>query len=129
MWIILPELGFFSITLAYYNVEDDLCGQMLQVRARRRADLERLIERFELVGDMATIIESADSDYRYRIIVHRTVVGAMLCQAALECETENVKAAAVKAGMVPDFNQAMHETWAVWKRYQDAEPKSKGAPS
>jgi hypothetical protein len=59
MWL-FTTVGFFSVTRSKDEPE------MMQVRARERHDLESLIA---VAGIDATILETPEADYRWRIIV------------------------------------------------------------
>lgn len=62
MWL-YTDIGFFSI------VQKDGAGT-LTIRSRVRKDLENFIKLMPgSVSTMPDIIESVDSDYRYRIII------------------------------------------------------------
>ncbi len=60
----------------------------MTIRARVRADLERLSA---YVPDMSDIIESDDSDYRYRAVANRGAVSSAMAKLAADIDYENFK--------------------------------------
>jgi hypothetical protein len=60
----------------------------LTIRARVRADLERLST---YVPDMSAIIESEDSDYRYRAVANRGAVSSAMAKLVADIDYDNFK--------------------------------------
>lgn len=84
MWLVTP-IGFFSIV----RKPGDEGDGMLTIRARVRADLERLREGF--LPGMGEIVAGAGSDYRYRARAPRAEVGAALSRLATGIDYANFK--------------------------------------
>lgn len=70
MWICMNN-AFVSV------VQDKKDEKLLQVRARRREHLEACFPK-------ENIIETSDSDYRYRVVVPRHVVATMLADKIMD---------------------------------------------
>jgi hypothetical protein len=120
MWL-FTRYGFFSVACARKagGGEDP---DLLMIRARRRAHLEQLQARFpEIAG--AEIIVTRDRDYRYRIVVAKTVWAGTVSELALEQTWSNFKNEAErfqgKAGS--DYVRALHEVWDVMYELQGRE--------
>ncbi|MCC6352322.1 MAG: hypothetical protein IT577_00470 [Verrucomicrobiae bacterium] len=79
MWL-CTQFGFFSIV-------QKRPGEF-HVRARVRRDLENLAG---LGGSAWEIIETADADYRFRIVVDQRAVAAILAQLAERIDYANFK--------------------------------------
>jgi len=82
MWVV-SNVGFFSIV---HKPEDP--GE-LTIRARVREDLEALKEFY--LPSMSDIIESDDSDYRYRGFASYEAVGAALGEISDDIDYRNFK--------------------------------------
>lgn len=83
IWII-TNIGFFSIVEKPWNRQND----ELTVRARVHDDLMRL-EAF--LPSMGQIIESEDSDYRFRAVAPRQAVSAAMAKLAADIDYDNFK--------------------------------------
>lgn len=86
MWI-FSRHGFFSVVRAD---PDEIGQQQVMVRARVRADLERLIAEGLLRG--AEILEWPGRDYPYRVIVHRDEWAETMQEIAYDIDYRNFKA-------------------------------------
>ena len=75
MWIV-TKIGFFSLT----NHRDQPTNMM--VRGRVRTDMERLVNLLPKSAMSSGIIETDDSDYRYRVIADRDAVGELVGRLA-----------------------------------------------
>jgi hypothetical protein len=102
MWAFLP--GVF-VSIVQHRTRPD----HLLVRARRRIDLERVLEdlqEMQLAGEAdekhvdgwvqaalsAPVVELAEADYRFRIEMHREVVARLLARAVRAIDYDNFKA-------------------------------------
>jgi hypothetical protein len=83
IWI-LTTIGFFSIVQKPCNKANGT----LTIRARVRDDLEGLRA---YLPDMSDIIESEDSDYRYRTVAKRETVMAALATLVADIDYDNFK--------------------------------------
>ena len=84
MWII-TNIGFFSIVEKSW----DKPKGTLTIRARVRSDLENLRDLF--LPEMSEIIESGDSDYRYRAVADRKTVSEAMAKLAADIGYDNFK--------------------------------------
>lgn len=94
MWI-FTIYGFFSVT------QPAIRGRgKLQVRARRREHLERLIDAHfsECPAGKPDILTTLDSDYRYRIVVPKRVWLRVMRDMTAEIQYSNFKNAAAAMG-------------------------------
>src|SRR4051812_279954 len=105
MWM-LTTIGFFSV------VADRDHPDRLLVRARVRADLEELRDRY--VPDLE-IVEGAGTDYRYRASVARTEFEPAAARLAADIDYPNFKNAVAdrqghaRAHVYSDVWEALHE--------------------
>jgi hypothetical protein len=83
MWII-TKIGFFSIVQKEWNQPN----HTLTIRARVRKDLESLRA---YLPDMGEIVESLDSDYRYRAVADRKTVSEAMAKLAADIDYDNFK--------------------------------------
>jgi len=107
MWL-FTRYGFFSATVSALDP-----GAM-QVRARDRDHLERLIERFPDELGALKILETTDSDYRFRLIVKRSEWPTLAARLAEDVDYGNFKSDAAKRfGSKSKYVRALHEVWGV----------------
>ena len=120
MWLQHPRIGHLSIVIARKapgpGQPPDLSRVM--IRARDRRHLEYLVAECPALN--AEILESKDSDYRYRLIADKTAFADALHVLALGLDWTNVKAEAEKhrAKVGQKFINALHEVWAAFQRIQ-----------
>lgn len=69
MWILMND-AFLSIVEPGRTYTEEVRNASLLVRARRREDLERVFP----AGDPTRIQETAEADYRFRVLVKREAV-------------------------------------------------------
>ena len=86
MWI-FTTIGFFSV------VEDPEHPNTLKIRARAREDLEALRDRY--LPDLE-IVESSNTDYRFRAFVHRDEWEHAARSLAADIDYPNFKSAVAK---------------------------------
>lgn len=107
MWL-FTRYGFFSATVS------SLDSEAIQVRARDRDHLERLIERFPDELGALKILETTDSDYRYRLIVKRSAWPKIAARLAEDVDHGNFKSDAAKQfGSKSKYVRALHEVWGL----------------
>ena len=92
MWI-MTKYGFFSIVRARSNRVSDRIQvrphpNLMMIRARNRDHLEALRAAFTLSGD---IVATKNTDYPYRVIVSREVVGQIMIDLTLDVVYTNFK--------------------------------------
>lgn len=83
MWII-TKIGFFSVVQKPWDAAKDT----LTIRARVRADLERLNA---YLPDMSDIIDRQDSDYRFRTVADRRAVSEAMAKLVADVDYDNFK--------------------------------------
>jgi len=84
MWILHPSVGFLSVVEKPF----DKPTGTLTIRVRVHDDLVRLKT---FLPSMGPIIESLDSDYRYRAVAKREAVMAAMSMLARDIEYDNFK--------------------------------------
>lgn len=122
MWI-FTQYGFFSAVCARQGDGSKLQPvnpEIIQVRARVKTHLAKLISRFpdELAGQ--TIQTSVDTDYRYRIFVEKVKWARLLARLAEEIDYDNFKSrVAMRTGSQEwEYESALHEVWSVMLQLQ-----------
>lgn len=107
MWIFAKGIGFLSI------VESDDDNTEFCVRARKREHLVKSFPTFE-----EDIIETPDGDYRWRILVDRSIVMDLIVEELSDIDYKtNVKGTI--AGDDKELGHAMMTCWGAMCRYQD----------
>lgn len=120
MWL-FSRYGFFSAACAR-RPDGALDADTLMIRARRKAHLRQLKERFPALAG-AEILKLAGTDYGYRLIVPKAVWLEVLREMAAEQEWSNFKseAARFQGREGGEYVHALHEVWEVMYRFQEAE--------
>lgn len=112
MWLLAKD-GFYSIV----QKPEDKAGDMLSVRARRREDLEKLIE---FTG--GEIIVTPHADYPYRIVIEREVMAQAAWEMVMQLDYGNFKGS-IKEDQRHDIYMAV---WGCLRRLEDRlKPKAK----
>lgn len=117
MWLVLPNIGFFSVIAAPHAAG---AAPQVVVRARQRRQLERLVATVPaLRAVMPPIHDTPGRDYACRILVARSDWAQALRQIGEQLDYGNVKAAAASgpAGDDPGFVAALHEAWGLLRRH------------
>jgi hypothetical protein len=122
MWLFTKH-GFFSAVCARQDAGkhgQPVDPDRIMVRARVRGHLEALKKRFpELLGE-CEILESAATDYAFRLFVQKSAWVDVLAGLGEETDYDNFKAKVAehqgKAGAA--YERALHEVWAVMHRLQ-----------
>jgi hypothetical protein len=107
MWL-CTKYGFFSVVCAWKdNVQGKVDFHKLMIRSRKKKHLENLLESFSLDYE---IIESKNTDYRYRIIVEKPVFAELVKLAVSGIDYTNFKN---KAASIKDFQYLnfLHNVW------------------
>jgi hypothetical protein len=112
MWI-FTKYGFFSVVCGRqrFGMSAEPDPNTVMVRARRRTHLENLKERFPDELGAATIHQSQDTDYRYRIVVPKTTFVQVLDSLGQEMTYTNFKSEVGMNSGDPDYLAALHEVW------------------
>lgn len=123
MWI-MTRYGFFSV------VENRENKNAVLIRARAKADLERLCDRYgdTLPGFKAEDIDGPDryADYRWRLWVQRSDWMKALVDLTEDIDYDNFKDAVKKVDS--DRANRYMSVWGVLLRVQDAERDADGKP-
>ena len=98
MWI-FTRYGFFS-----FSVRDN----KVWIRSRKKPHLQSLKDRFLLDG---TIVESHDTDYRYRLMVDKEVAAGMMYTLSFEQDWSNFKNEASRSNKDRSYIMALHDVW------------------
>ena len=93
------------------------CDRMM-VRARARKHLVSLRKRFKQQLADLPILETDNSDYRYRVFISKTVWSMIQSALAEEIDYDNFKSAVGKAGSDTDYLESLHNVWSVMYRLQ-----------
>jgi len=117
MWL-FTRYGFYSIACAN-KPDGQLDPQTLMIRCRQKVHLRDLQTRFPRLAD-ATIISSADRDYRYRFVVPKSEWVAVIAELAEEQMWSNFKdeTARFQRGAARAYVHALHDVWGVMYRVQ-----------
>jgi hypothetical protein len=120
MWL-FTRYGFFSIACAS-QADGAVDPQTVMVRARRKAHLQKLQSRFQLIAP-AEIVTLPERDYRYRLIVPKAAWVAVSAELAEEQDWSNFKdeAARFQGTSGADYICALHAVWDVMYSIQKSE--------
>lgn len=123
MWL-FTDFGFFSIVRVRGS------SSQLMIRARARRDIETLLQRHEekmkdrhpegpnvLPFKLPDIIETTDSDYRFRVIVPDSDVGLILLNEVMGIGYDNFKNQVAKT-LGRERVGDLHEVWSTMFRVQ-----------
>ncbi|HEV3022511.1 MAG TPA: hypothetical protein VGX76_08585 [Pirellulales bacterium] len=119
MWLFTRH-GFYSVVCARKG--DGSQGQpvdtsRVMVRARVRAHLESLINRFpQLRGQQ--VHETRGTDYRYRLLVSKSVWSSVVAELANDIRYDNFKNAAAGEPGSLDYSHALGDVWDTMKGLQ-----------
>jgi hypothetical protein len=122
MWL-FTQYGFFSAVCAREgdgsrsNAVDE--GRVM-VRARLRGHLESLISRFpEELGGLE-IMETPETDYRYRLFVDKAVWMRVLQFLGEELDYDNFKSKVVRNldAVGDEYYHSLHDVWDTMQRLQ-----------
>lgn len=114
MWIFTKQ-GFYSV------VQDFRDPSLLLVRARSRADLERLSEGLH---GRPEILATPDADYPYRLVAQREDFASWLASSAAAADYTNFKAAvAQSAGL--ERALLYEEVWSDMRRLELLEDRER----
>jgi hypothetical protein len=114
MWI-MTTTGFYSVV----QKAEDVANGTVSVRARVRADLDGLRAYLPSMGD---IIETDDSDYRYRVIAPHEAFAAAVAAMASDIDYDNFKSV-VAERQGEDRANVYGNVWAALLTLQKADPK------
>ena len=122
MWV-LTKQGFFSALCARQGSGkhgQPVDTNRIMVRARVRAHLENLKERFADLLGQCEIHQFAGTDYAFRIFVAKPVWSQVLAGLAEETDYDNFKSEVArhqgKAGAA--YEDSLHEVWSVMYKLQ-----------
>ena len=127
MWL-FTQYGFFSVVcgldLSHGTGTPD--PEMLMVRARVRTHLEALQQRCPQLA-ATQIVDSAGTDYRFRIVVPKQVWVDVARDLAAEIDYNNFKNRAHVSAHDERYVDALHDVWGVMLRLQTPATR-KGRP-
>ncbi|MCK6444955.1 MAG: hypothetical protein L6Q99_01045 [Planctomycetes bacterium] len=121
MWLMLSRTGFLSVVVPRDQKTGEIEGDRLMVRARKREHLELLRSQHSALAEVR-ILRSDGADYRWRILVPRSVFAEVMREIVERLAVTNVKADAHahEAETGREFVRAMHDIHARLARLQDA---------
>jgi len=118
MWL-FTQYGFYSVVCAR-----DLAGNAARidpdtfmVRARCRRHLESLQTRFPQLASLE-IADTSNTDYRFRVVVPKTVWAEVIRELTGEINYGNFKDRAHRQAGDPLYVEALHDVWEVMERLQ-----------
>jgi hypothetical protein len=116
MWL-FTRYGFYSIACAKKNGAID--NETMMVRARSRDHLQNLKARFPAIAE-AEILNLADRDYRWRLIVPKKVWASIVAEMVEEQRWSNFKneAARHQGSGGSDYCDALHKVWQTMYGFQ-----------
>lgn len=108
MWL-ATKFGFYSIVKSSINSDDYM------IRGRIRNDLENIRNHCDLEQE---VIETSDSDYRYRLIINKTELLDVMTKLGEALDYNNFKG---KIGVTTDQKDklyAYHKVWSIMYEFQ-----------
>lgn len=114
MWL-YTKYGFYSVVCARAGKgrkTDPIDLSRLMVRARTRAHLKNLIERFPLLNH-CPISANIGTDYPFRIFVPKTMWSSVLLELGMEVDYDNFKQAvgARVREVGGTYCNVLHDVW------------------
>lgn len=125
MWL-FTRYGFFSVTQPTRDNPDTKAFKLVQIRARMRMHLQALQARFP-VGLAGEILESNETDYRFRLIIARDRFARVASALVNELDYSNFKGACGSAWLGPGYSHALYGVWTIHhglQREGDCEAKA-----
>ncbi|HEX7615228.1 MAG TPA: hypothetical protein VF554_08105 [Thermoanaerobaculia bacterium] len=107
MWLITTS-GFLSIV---QNLNSKAPDDVLLVRGRVRADLERFADFAARQGARPAVVESPDADYGFRLTTSRDALAAFVAERVAALDYPNFKSEIYKADPVRE--KVYEDAWAV----------------
>lgn len=124
MWI-FTRIGFFSAVCARKGdgkLSNPPDPDRLMIRARHKAHLDALLQRFPDLLKGIEIRESKNTDYRCRIFVAKETWARIMYALTLDTDYDNFKSATAKAQPKGhDYTQALHSVWSNMYRFQETQ--------
>lgn len=115
MWI-ASKYGFFSIVKK---------KQTWEIRARKKSDLENLIKH-ALAPTGFTVLTTPQADYRWRVVLHRSIdVAGLFAALADTIDYSNFKNMVKDQKDQADKLPAYHRIWGEMNFYQEQQPDGK----
>ena len=121
MWLILSRTGFLSVVVPRDQKTGEIEHDRLMVRARKREHLELLRSQHAVLTGMRILRSPDHADYRWRVLVPRSVFAEVMREIVERLTVTNVKSDAHvhEAETGRDFALAMHDIHARLARLQD----------
>jgi hypothetical protein len=116
MWI-FTRYGFYSIACAQ-KPDGSIDPQTVMVRARARRHLVNLQARFKNISKLSIRV-TPRNDYRFRLIVAKSIWCQLLSELAAEQEWRNFKGEAARFGGDEEsaYLDALHAVWGYMYRF------------
>lgn len=110
MWVFFDG-GFISVVCARKD-GGKLDTELLMVRARSRKHLVRLLERFPAILGACEIVESIDTDYRFRLLAPKSSVASVVAELVTQIDYGNFKSRVRDVCGLDAYERALHRVWA-----------------
>ena len=117
MWL-MTRCGFFSVVCARGPLGEPIADLMM-VRARCKAHLQALQQRFPSRLGLVPIQHTKDTDYPYRLFMAKAVVVDIAALLAGEIDYTNFKHEAAQAGDRV-YDNFLHRVWGAGLGMQDS---------
>jgi len=122
MWL-FTQYGFFSAVCARAGAGsrgDAVDEGRVMVRARLRGHLEGLKLRFPEVLGGVKIVETPDTDYRYRLFMEKSAWVNVVAVLSEELDYDNFKSkvAGNLESVGDEYERSLHEVWDTMQRLQ-----------
>ena len=114
MWL-FTKYGFFSVVCAYGN-RGEPDKKWVMVRARLRRHLTALQRRFKNL-QRYEIIDTDDTDYRWRLIVTKRLAKKIINELTHEINWTNFKDECHKA-KDPHYDTSLFQVWSIMNNLQ-----------
>jgi len=125
MWLFTKH-GFYSAVCARQgdgSWTEPVDPDRVMVRARVGSHLENLIKHFpQWLGDVE-LLDSRDTDYRYRILVEKNTWQKIVSELVSEMDYDNFKSSVGKnvTEVEPNYKHALYDVWHTMHQLQTGE--------
>lgn len=111
-------MWLYTVNGFYSAVQDQNDAERIMVRARKREDLEAMLEVLELQD--VRILEWSGSDYAFRCFIRRLEWAQFVLSEIMAMHYVNYKDAALDPDNDKERSNAYHSVWGVMRRWQDS---------
>lgn len=122
MWM-FTRYGMYSVACAWKDGRKVPDSDVLMVRSRAQSHLENLADRFPVLLNGKPILEDAEADYRYRLIVPKETWVEMAEELTREIDYCNFKDSVRTFDGSSDYKRALLEVWSSMHELQEQQEK------